>query len=60
MYEEQLSIFGEEDLLRDATYQEMQDMKYLDLFIKESQRLIPAVPFIGRQAHEDFKLGIIP
>lgn len=60
MYEEQLSIFGEEDLLRDATYQEMQEMKYLDLFIKESQRLIPAVPFIGRHAHEDFKLCIFP
>lgn len=44
---------------RDSTYQDLQEMKYLEVFIKESQRLIPAVSFIGREAQENTQLGTI-
>lgn len=58
MYEEQISIFGD-DLSRDPTYQELQDMKYTEIFIKESQRLVPAVPFVGRHAIENITLRML-
>lgn len=54
--EEQKSIIGS-DLSRDATFQEVQDMKYLDLFIKEAQRIFPSVPMVGRLAQENFDLS---
>lgn len=44
-------------MARDSTYQDLQEMKYLEVFIKESQRLIPAVSFIGREAQENIQLG---
>lgn len=55
VYEEQLSLFGD-DLSRDPTYQDLQDMKYLEIFIKESQRIIPAVSLIGRHATQNITL----
>lgn len=58
VYEEQKTIFGS-DMERDSTFQELQDMKYLEVFIKESQRLIPAVSFIGREAQENIKLSTL-
>lgn len=57
VYEEQLAIFGD-DLNREPTYQELQEMKYTEMFIKESQRLFPAVPFVGRHATENIQLGM--
>lgn len=57
LLEEQKSIMGS-DLSRDATFQEMQDMKYLDLFVKEAQRIYPSVPMVGRLATENFDLSM--
>lgn len=54
-FEEQVSMLGD-DLTRKATYQEIQEMKYLEIFIKESQRLYPAVSLIGRRANEGLVL----
>ncbi|KAM8713398.1 hypothetical protein ACLKA7_013675 [Drosophila subpalustris] len=55
LYEEQRSIMGN-DLLRDATFKEISEMKYLDLFIKEAQRVYPSVPFIGRFTEKDYDI----
>lgn len=56
-YDEQKSIFGG-NMNRDSSYQDLQDMKYLEIFIKESQRLIPAVSLIGRLATDQIQIGI--
>uniref|UniRef100_A0AAG5DEV8 Cytochrome P450 n=1 Tax=Anopheles atroparvus TaxID=41427 RepID=A0AAG5DEV8_ANOAO len=40
----------------------LQEMKYLDMVVKESLRLVPPVPFIGRKLLEDMEMNgtIIP
>jgi len=48
---------GNSELGRDATFQEISQMKYLDLFIKEAQRVYPSVPFIGRFTEKDYVIG---
>lgn len=47
-------IFGDSD--REETYQDLQNMKYLERVIKESMRLYATVPFIGRCLVEDVTL----
>jgi hypothetical protein len=40
-----------------VTHADLQSMKYLELVIKESMRLYPPVPIIGRQIPTDTKFG---
>ncbi|KAH0815497.1 hypothetical protein GEV33_007292 [Tenebrio molitor] len=54
--EEQRSIFPDENKMK-VTHADLQSMKYLELVIKESMRLYPPVPIIGRQIPTDTKFG---
>lgn len=42
--------------LRPPTYQELQNLPYTEMCIKESLRLYPSVPLIARIASDDFRI----
>ncbi|KAK7861805.1 hypothetical protein R5R35_000573 [Gryllus longicercus] len=55
VFEEQSEIFNGSDRL--PTTQDVAEMKYLERVIKESLRLYPSVPFIGRALTEEVQVG---
>ncbi|CAH0629049.1 unnamed protein product [Chrysodeixis includens] len=56
IYEELQTIFTD-DFNRDPTYTELNQMKYLELVLKESLRLFPPVPLIARRITRDCEVG---
>ncbi|XP_026845680.1 cytochrome P450 4d8 [Drosophila persimilis] len=66
MLEEILRVIGT-DRKRPVTIRDLNEMKYLECVIKESLRLYPPVPLVGRKLQTDFKYshskygdGVIP
>jgi cytochrome P450 len=39
------------------SYESLSELSYLDMVIKESMRLLPAVPIIGRETQEEIEIG---
>ncbi|CAG9771773.1 unnamed protein product [Ceutorhynchus assimilis] len=62
LIKEQLEIFGSNLTSVTPTYKELNEMKYLDLVIKETLRLFPSVPYFGRRLAQDteFKGNLYP
>ncbi|XP_050542875.1 cytochrome P450 4C1-like isoform X2 [Daktulosphaira vitifoliae] len=62
VFEELEEIFSVGDLNRQPTYEDLQKMVYLERVIKETLRLYPPLPIIGRNLEEETKIGeyIIP
>ena len=55
VYEELENIFQSSD--RSPTMNDLKEMKYLDRVIKETLRLYPSLPVIGREMKEDILVG---
>ncbi|KAF0767926.1 cytochrome P450 4C1-like [Aphis craccivora] len=57
VFEELQSIFLNGDQNRAPTYKDFQQMKYVEMVIKETLRLFPPLPFLGRRLDEDMQIG---
>lgn len=56
VFEEVRSVFGD-DPTTSATHSQLLELKYLEMALKESMRLFPPVPIVGRTLAEDTLLN---
>ncbi|EFA01322.2 cytochrome P450 monooxigenase CYP4H10 [Tribolium castaneum] len=54
LYEEVVAVI---DNIENITMQQLQEMKYLEMVLKEAQRLYPSVPVIERRLEVDCNIG---
>lgn len=54
-YQELVDIFGDSD--REPTFDDLKSMNYLENCIKDSLRLFPSIPAIGRKLTQDEEIG---
>lgn len=54
VYEELQPLLAEG---RDVIQSDLGDLKYLDMFIKETMRVFPVVPFMTRTTTADIQIG---
>ncbi|XP_011182403.2 uncharacterized protein Cyp4g1_1 [Zeugodacus cucurbitae] len=59
VFAEQKAIFGD-NLMRDCTFNDTMEMKYLERVIMETLRMYPPVPLIARRVDSDVKLASGP
>jgi len=57
VFEELQSIFSTGDHNRPPTYEDLQQMEYLERVIKETLRIFPPLPVFGRSLEEEMKIG---
>ncbi|KAF0770087.1 cytochrome P450 4C1-like [Aphis craccivora] len=57
VFEELQSIFSNGDQNRSPTYEDLQQMEYLERVIKETLRMFPPLPVYGRSLDEEMKIG---
>ncbi|XP_053699161.1 cytochrome P450 4d8-like [Sabethes cyaneus] len=57
LYEEIIRVLGKENTAGRLTNMQIQELEYLDMVIKESLRLMPPVPIIGRTLVEDMEMN---
>jgi cytochrome P450 family 4 len=56
VFEEARAVFGD-DVTKPVTMHNLNDLRYLELVIKETLRLYPSVPFFGRKIREEITIG---
>ncbi|XP_032689663.1 cytochrome P450 4C1-like isoform X2 [Odontomachus brunneus] len=58
VYEELLEIYGTQDpKFAPVKFEDLQHMNYMECAIKETLRLFPVVPLVGRRNNEDLQIG---
>lgn len=55
-YEEIIEVLGK-DKCKEVTYENLNNLHYVDLCIKESLRLFPSVPLLGRKVNKECEIS---